>query len=191
MRLFVALELPEPVRRGLSAWRDALGLAGLRAIADRDLHVTLCFLGEIDDAAWPAIGNAVSGAVAGLGPLSLVLGAPVWLPARRPRVLAVGISDAPGRLRALQAAVASALASDGWYQPERRPYFGHVTVARVRGPVAAPGLPATPRRVAHPPLPAAPPPLTFRAAEVAVIRSRLGTGPARYARLRTIALGGS
>lgn len=178
MRLFVALELPEPVRGAAAAWRDALSPGGLRPLADVDLHVTLCFLGEVDGAAAPAIGDAVAGAVESLGPLPLALGAPVWLPPRRPRALAIAVDDPGGRLRGLQAAVGSALSARGWYAPERRPYLGHVTVARVRGSVV------------HPALPVAPPALAFRAHEVAVIRSRLGAGPARYERLRTITLAG-
>ena len=178
MRLFVALELPEPVRRGAAAWRDELRLDGLRPVADPDLHVTLCFLGEVEETAGASIGEAVAAAAAGLGPLPLVVGVPVWLPSRRPRVLAIGVDDPGGRLHALQAAVGVALSAGGWYEPERRPYLGHVTVARVRGSVARP---------ARPP---APPALAFRAHEVAVIRSRLGAGPARYERLRTIALAG-
>ena len=47
VRLFVALELPEPVRDALVAWRAAVlaDVPALRAVARKSLHVTLCFLG--------------------------------------------------------------------------------------------------------------------------------------------------
>ncbi|HET9102865.1 MAG TPA: RNA 2',3'-cyclic phosphodiesterase [Solirubrobacteraceae bacterium] len=214
--MFVALELPATVALGLSAWAQELAAEGVRPVAAADLHVTLCFLGETAAASVDALGEAVAGAVGGAGPVALSVSGGLWLPRRRPRVLAVGV-DGPG-LGALQARVAAALVAGGWYEPERRPYLGHVTVARVRfrgagpvraargsaaaaGPAAPPG-PAGGRGSAAaagpaaPPGPAAaapavaPPALTFAADTVAVVRSHLGSGPARYEPLTRIALSG-
>ena len=62
----------------------------------------------------------------------LAVGEPLWLPPRRPRVLAVALEDPDGALGRTQTAVSSALAAGGWYVPETRPFLAHVTVARVR-----------------------------------------------------------
>ncbi len=143
------------------------------------LHVTLCFLGwrlerEIDD-----VGAACAAAVAGWGPLALSLGDPVWLPNRRPRVLAVGIEDASDALAGLQASLSTELSAGGWYALETRPFLGHVTVARVpRG--------ASVRAAKLPGLPTA----EFLATRVTLYRSRLGPSGARYEPQRTIELGG-
>ena len=129
-RLFVALELPAPVREGLAAWaaREAGGLE-LRLLQPEMLHVTLCFLG------WRPAADAER-----IGELALACAAPVpelaaasvaWLPPRRPRVLAVELDDPTGAAADLQGRVSEGLARGAGYEPERRPWRPHVTVGRV------------------------------------------------------------
>jgi 2'-5' RNA ligase len=177
-RLFVALELPDGVRDALVRWRAAV--RGLRLVGAEDLHVTLCFLGwrprrEIDE-----IGAACAAASAAWGPFEVSLGDPVWLPDRRPRVLAVRIVDASDALAGLQSWLSKKLSAGGWYAPEPRPFSGHVTVARVPRDTRVrtaklPGLPA----------------VEFLATRVTLYRSRLGPSGARYEAQRTIELGGT
>ena len=71
-------------------------------------------------------------AVAGGGAPRLALGDALWLPPRRPGVLAVAVDDLDGTLGRLQASLSSALGSGGFHRPEKRAYRPHVTVARVR-----------------------------------------------------------
>jgi 2'-5' RNA ligase len=137
----------------------------------------LCFLGsrsarEIDEIA------AACGVVAGEPVAEPRLGEPVWLPARRPRVLAVRLSDDSGALARLQAALSSALVAGGWYAPESRAFLAHVTVARV----------AKDARVRAPAL-EPPPAVSVRCSRVTLYRSRLGSGGARYEPLSVIELG--
>lgn len=170
-RLFVALELPEAVRDELLAWRSGEPSArDLRLIRPEALHATLCFLG------WrPAHEIAQIGAACGValrdrgGAPVLALGEVLWLPPRRPRVLAVGLEDRSGALQELQSALSEALSSGGWYTPESRPYLGHVTVARVPSGV----------RVRRGEL-TSPPRLEFAAAAVTLYRSHLERAGARY-----------
>ncbi len=179
-RLFVALELPEPVRASLDQWRsDRLAdVAGLRMVELNGLHVTLCFLGSQPAGEIGAIAGAC-GAVAGYVRPVLTVGAPAWLPPRRPRVLAVDLDDGQSALARVQAELATALEQGGWYVPERRPFRAHVTVARVarRARVAAVDLPQ-------------PAPVSFVGSSVVLMRSRLGRAGARYESLHAVALGG-
>jgi len=180
-RLFVALELPPGVREALELWRSSapLRVRGLRLVTPAALHVTLCFLGWRLEREIDGIGAACAAAVAGWGPLALSLGDPVWLPDRRPRVLAVGIEDASDSLAGLQASLSTELSAGGWYAPETRPFLGHVTVARVpRG--------TSVREAKLPPVPAP----EFLATHVTLYRSRLGPSGARYEPQRTVKLGG-
>jgi 2'-5' RNA ligase len=177
-RLFVALELPGAVREVLVAWRDGVvaDVHGLRAVAVESLHVTLCFLG------WVAVGDveAVAHAcdvVDGMPGPSLRVAGGVWLPPRRPRVLAVKLSDDGGRLGAVQSALSEALAAGGWYTPEKRPFLAHVTVARV-------GKGARPRRGSE--LPDVPGDLAFSGSTVTLFRSRLSGAGARYEGLASV-----
>jgi 2'-5' RNA ligase len=177
----VALELPAGARETLEQWRSTAVPRGrgLRLVDPAALHVTLCFLGwrlahEVMD-----IGAACAAAVGGWGPLELSLGGALWLPERRPRVLAVRIEDASDALIELQGSLSRELSGGGWYAPEPRPFLGHVTVARVpRGAraraVKLPGPPAT----------------RFLADRVTLYRSRLAPSGARYEPQRTVELAG-
>lgn len=192
VRLFVALELPGPVREALVSWREPIVAerSELRSLAPDSLHVTLCFLGsrwadEIPQIAAACVlaagGSLVEHAgrrAAGEAPLELSLGEPLWLPPRRPGVLAVSLDSPDGAVARLQAALARALVEGGWYEPESRPFLAHVTVARVRKGARI--------RREELPAPAATP---FRATTVTLYRSRLGVGLARYEPLQSVSLG--
>jgi 2'-5' RNA ligase len=136
-RLFVALELPDEARAELVAWRAGVleRTPSVRAVPAESLHVTLCFLGEVSADASGSIGQVCAEACerARSGAIELSLADPMWLPRRRPRVLAVAIEEAGERLAAVQGELSTALAQAGWYQPEPRPFLAHVTVGRVRG----------------------------------------------------------
>jgi RNA 2',3'-cyclic 3'-phosphodiesterase len=178
-RLFVALELPDEVRGALVQWRSAvLGRdPELRLAAPEALHVTLCFLG------WRTVGEidqiaAACSQVAVSAPVALSLGGPVWLPKRRPSVLAVELVDSAGGLSVVQSTLSSALQAGGWYVPESRPFFPHVTVARVGKGGRAPR-----ERLS------APPALSLTGSIVALYRSRLSAAGAAYERLHVVELG--
>lgn len=179
LRLFVALELPEPVRSTLVTWTAGAVPRphGLRVLEDGALHVTLCFLGWQSPAAVDGIGQALRGL--GQAPAAgLSLAGARWLPARRPRVLAVELCDPTGALRGVQSKLSRTLSEGGWYQPETRPYLPHVTVARV-----AHGARVSPRPLSPPPASA------FCGRRVTLFRSRLRATGARYEPLAGVELG--
>lgn len=136
MRLFVALEIPEPVRREvarrMSGLRDRLPRA--RWVDPEMLHLTLLFLGQVDDSKVPALAGALRAAFAKHSPLDLRLSGGGAFPPRRPaRVAWVGLSEdrqAPEDLGALQADVSAAAVEAIGFEPEERPYHPHVTLAR-------------------------------------------------------------
>lgn len=129
-RLFVALDLPEEMREGIAAWgREALADPALRPVPIESLHVTLAFLGHRPEKEIERIAAVVS---AGAGPAPWVeLRDPQQRPPRgRARVYALPALS-PGT-EALQAGLARGLGEAGLYEPEKRPFWPHVTVARVR-----------------------------------------------------------
>jgi RNA 2',3'-cyclic 3'-phosphodiesterase len=177
-RLFVALQLPGAVRSVLFAWaRQQVGeVPRVRVVDPESLHVTLCFLGSRPPADVDGIAAACAG-VSGCPAATLTLGGALWLPPRRPRVLTVELADEQGRLSAVQSALAHALQDGGFYEPEKRPFLAHVTVARVQRE-------GRPRRSEMPP----PEPLRFTGGTVTLYQSRLGGGPARYQALASVSL---
>ena len=178
MRLFVAAELPEHVREALAAWaRGALGRREhLRRIDPDALHLTLCFLGEQPPTAVDVVASALEACaelLVAVGELSV--GPPAWLPPRRPRVLAVEISDPLGALHALHAALAAALEDGIGWERRRERFRPHVTVARMR--------PGSQRARELPPTPA----LRFAPVAATLLRSTLHPDGARYDALATVA----
>lgn len=171
-RLFVALDLPAAARDALTEWQ-AEALAGrdaeLRAVAPEALHITLAFIGSRPEGEIEAIGEALADAAGGLVAPRLEPKGVNPIPPRRPRLFAVDLADPDGAATALQAKVSEALEGGGFYKPEERPFWPHVTVARVKKGAHV-------RRAPSPP-PAAEP---FVAREVVLYRSRLHPHGARY-----------
>jgi 2'-5' RNA ligase len=130
-RLFVALDLPEEVREGIVAWqRKALDDPALRPVKPESLHMTLVFLGyhpekEIERIAEAALGVDARAPEIRLDP------EPVGVPrGRRPRLFAL---DAPSEGAVeLQSQVERRLVEARFYEPEKRAFWPHLTVARVR-----------------------------------------------------------
>lgn len=135
VRLFVALELPSAARRAIATWgRRAFSADDrLRLVAADALHVTLAFLGGRDRDGAARIADVALGGVDELPPPCLTPIAAAALPVRRPRVVALDLADRHDRAAAIQSDVVERLAGAGLYEPERRPFRPHLTVARVRG----------------------------------------------------------
>ena len=179
--MFLALDLPEDPRDRLVEWRDVIldGRRDVRPVRPEALHVTLVFLGWQDESVAERIAEAAFGSLpAAPAPLLAPTGVrPV--PPRDARLFALDLDDEGGRATALQAAVSDALEAGGWYRPEKRPFWPHITLARVkRGE----------RRVAPPPDRPPPPAEAFDAAVVTLYRSTLRPQGALYEPLaRTVA----
>lgn len=129
-RLFVAVDPPPAVCGELAAWaRAALGRTHARLLGAETMHVTLCFLGARPVGEIDAIASAVERCPA--EHLLLHVGAPLWLPPRRPRTLALEVGEQAGELTRLHASLCEELAAAIDWQRERRRFRAHVTVARL------------------------------------------------------------
>jgi 2'-5' RNA ligase len=189
LRLFVALDPPEPLRRELAVRQAALRLgAGRHADvvrwtpADR-LHVTLRFLGPVPEERVGAVRAAMAGAAARSRPLRLeVLGAGGYPTSRRPRVIWLGLRGDTGGLAALVADLGNGLEAMG-LPPEGRPLTPHFTVGRCRGGRGAAGLGGALAGAASEPA------LSWQATEISLFRSHLGRDGARYEVLARAHLG--
>jgi 2'-5' RNA ligase len=183
-RMFVALDLPPDARSALAAWRDELveGRGDLRPVRAEALHVTLIFLGWQAEKEADAIAAAAFEACAGLPSARLRAGAVRPIPPRAARLFALDLEDGEGRAGAVQAAMSDALEAGRWYRPEKRPFWPHLTLARVK--------PGPARRRRPPPLPdtPAPPGEAFEARALTLYRSTLRPQGAQYDPLAQAAL---
>jgi 2'-5' RNA ligase len=185
-RLFVALDVPAPVRERLATWARGAAAGSelegarrsLRLLDPGVMHLTLCFLGSRPVAEIAAIGSALSACSEQVGELSV--GAPLWLPSRRPRALAVAIHDDEEDLARLHAAVIDAISPVSGFEPEPRRFRAHITVARIRGRL--PGAPSPAGESSS--LPATPQ-LRFTPESVTLYRSWLSPAGASYEALAT------
>jgi 2'-5' RNA ligase len=169
-RLFLALEPAAADRERLAAWRDAAvaGRDDLRPVAADALHLTLVFLGYRPEKEIPRIAEAAFGAIGDAGAVVLEPVAVKPLPPRGPRLFALDLADPAGAAAAIQAAASAALERERFHKPERRPWWPHITLARVKRDVRAAPLGADPP---HEPL---------RADTVTVYRSQLRPQGALY-----------
>jgi RNA 2',3'-cyclic 3'-phosphodiesterase len=129
-RLFIALDLPESIRKEIVKWAETtLSDPALRPVPFESLHITLAFLGWTAEKEIPRLAEIVA-ASGGPAP-AIELGDPVPRPERgRPRLFALPAAS-PGTV-ALQAGLQERLVAARLYEPEKRPFWSHVTVARVR-----------------------------------------------------------
>lgn len=128
--MFVALDLPDSVRAGVAGWgRGALVDPALRPVEPESLHVTLAFLGYLAEKEIPRLAEIV--ATSQMPAPSIELADPVPRPERgRPRLFALP-AESPGAV-ALQRMLERKLVAVRLFEPEKRPFWPHVTVARVR-----------------------------------------------------------
>ncbi len=127
IRLFVGLQLPESVRQSLAAL--ARPLPRTRWVDRENIHLTLRFIGEVDDAPAADIDDALARVAAPAFDLSLA-GVGAFNSRGRVRTLWVGVEPS-AELHALYAKVEQALVRAG-QPPEGRRYSPHVTLARLR-----------------------------------------------------------
>ena len=183
----MALDLPDPLRAGLEEWgAKALADPALRRVPAGNLHITLAFLGHRPEKEVEPIAAAIAECAA---PAPLVeLLDPVPRPPRgRPRLFVLPVVS-PGAEQ-MQAQVSEALAGAGLYEPDQRPFWPHLTLARVRAEDRGSRRPAAVER-RPPSLPAGLKEPHF-SGRLALYRSELKPSGARYVPLAQIELPGA
>ncbi|HLF59056.1 MAG TPA: RNA 2',3'-cyclic phosphodiesterase [Alphaproteobacteria bacterium] len=127
MRLFVAIELPESVRVRLAML--AGGIPGARWVPAENMHLTVRFIGEVDEASVHDVDAALQSVEAPAFELTLE-GIGHFGPPRAARSLYVGVARNPA-LAHLRDKIESALVRAG-FEPEGRKFSPHITLARLR-----------------------------------------------------------
>ena len=130
LRSFVALELPDAVLEPLVEWRERSleDVPGARLVARASLHVTLVFLGYQYERDVAQIANLCLAEPA--GPFELRPTGLSGIPPRRPRLFALGLDDQNEALARWQGELSERLHAARLYEPEKRPFWPHVTLAR-------------------------------------------------------------
>jgi 2'-5' RNA ligase len=131
MRSFIAMEARTlKVEETLPKVSD-LG-AAIRPVKPEGLHITLKFLGEIQETRVDAIYAAMEAAFSPFEPFEISLkGVGAFPSPRRPRVMWVGVEEGRETLIEMQAALEAQLSKLG-FQKEKRRFHPHLTLARVK-----------------------------------------------------------
>jgi 2'-5' RNA ligase len=142
-RLFLAVPLSDSLRENVSAWTDELRRehSGWRWVTAANLHLTLRFYGETGEETAARLRDRLSLYRDIEGPFRLELAGWGAFPSvSRPRVLWIGVGGEVGPLERL-AERAERDAVDLGFEPERRRFHPHLTVARAARGRGSPSLP--------------------------------------------------
>jgi len=134
-RTFLAVDLGKTVRDRAVALQQRLARVGteVKWVEPENLHVTLLFLGEVDDRETPRVCRIASDCTASHASFSMSIESVGCFPnPRRPRILWIGVGEGAQPLRAIHDELETPLAALGYRREERR-YTPHATLGRVRG----------------------------------------------------------
>jgi 2'-5' RNA ligase len=142
IRTFTAVELDEAVRQRSVGLIEQLSRvpAKIKWVEPENLHLTLVFLGDVEDHRVPAVCQSVETAVAGYEPFTIELcGVGAFPNSGRPRNLWLGVGQGGAEVSALHSSVEAAVAKLG-FRPEHRRFTPHLTLGRVREAHREPSL---------------------------------------------------
>jgi 2'-5' RNA ligase len=134
MRCFLAIELPPDVIHRLSQLSAHMRRCPVRAswVHAEHMHLTLRFLGDIDDAQASAISLYLRDAFSVSRPFTLLAQAVGAFPTlRRPSIVWAGIGPLTGPLDSVQTHCEHAAQHIG-LRPESKPFHPHITLARIK-----------------------------------------------------------
>ncbi len=134
MRLFIAIEIPDDIKREMAKAQERLKRSGVEAGWTRPegIHLTLKFLGEVEESQVPEIMAALTNAAQNTGGFRIEIAAAGAFPNQKnARVVWLGISGDRDKLATLQAAVEEAMAGLGM-EREDRDFTPHLTLGRIK-----------------------------------------------------------
>ena len=137
IRSFLAFELPVEIKEQIGTISRELKKMALpvRWVAIDNIHLTIVFLGSVDEDIIGDIEERVNTVVKGFSAfktkLNKVGAFPHW---KRPRVIWIGLNGDIGRLSNLRNELQEELKVLG-FMPEKRPFRPHLTLGRFKGPI--------------------------------------------------------
>ena len=190
MRTFISADIPDQEREGLGLFLSRLRdmkLEWLRWVQPEAVHLTLKFLGEIDEDNIGPVLAAMGRACEGESPFRLSTGEMGCFPHRRsPQVVWLGLNGAMEALGRLQAKLDESVHRGARLPLETHSFRPHLTLARVRR-----GASETERRQIWERIEATPPPepITWQVSQLSLIHSTLLPKGPQYRTLGLAALG--
>lgn len=133
LRLFIAIELPEMIRKPLSdSLKDSVIIKKKKArlTSKENLHITLKFLGDVQQDKRGDLQAAIANSVGGIGPFELKIHSGGVFPAiKKPRILWAGF-DISKELSVLVNNLENEFEKIG-FSKDLKPFQPHITLARI------------------------------------------------------------
>jgi 2'-5' RNA ligase len=136
VRTFIALDPGPAIRDRMITLQKELARAGadVKWVEPDNLHITLLFLGEVEDRDLVSVCQAVTETAETRGAFEVSIeGAGCFPNMRRPRVVWLGVGRGAADIAGLHDALEEPLLQLGCYRREERKYTPHVTLGRVQG----------------------------------------------------------
>jgi 2'-5' RNA ligase len=135
-RTFLGIDVGAKIRDRLVSLQEQLAtiVSDVKWVEPENLHITLLFLGDVDQREVIDICRAAQKALVELPAFTMsVEGAGCFPNPRRPRTLWVGVGEGSEEVCAVHDAIEAPLLDGGSYRRETRTYVPHVTLGRVKG----------------------------------------------------------
>ena len=136
IRAFIACEIPESVLENVSKVQEGLKKLDSDASWTRvsSIHITLKFLGDIEEEYIAKIAAVIEEASKGQPPFEIsIKGSGAFPNLKNPRIIWIGVEDGTKGLTHLQQPLDYGLNSIG-FEREEREFRPHLTLGRVKGP---------------------------------------------------------
>lgn len=187
-RTFLAVALSDEAREALRREVSSLAnaLPSMRWVNVASLHLTLAFLGDLDDERLATAHEATQVAAQQGAPFALALDRlGTFGPPHAPRVIWAGVGGDVTSLRHIQRILAGELDQRG-FPAQEHPFSPHLTLVRIKDRLPAPELTALQQRANTPLAHTA----TWTITTLDVMKSELVRPAARYTTLASYSLGG-
>ncbi len=136
LRTFIALDLGPQIQGRIIALQGRLAQTTneVKWVEADNIHLTLLFLGEVDERGVPDVCKTVAEAATAVGPIALTVeGVGCFPNLRRPRILWVGVGEGSAAVIDLHDRLEEPLFQLGCYRREERQYTPHITLGRLKG----------------------------------------------------------
>jgi len=142
MRTFVSIEIPDNIKNSIEKAIGELKLVlpHIKWVDKKNLHITLKFLGWVEDGKISGLTDSVTDIVKGFGTIKVgFAGFGMFPDEKHPRVIWVGITEGSDKLKELADKIEDKLSTEG-YREEEREFSTHLTIGRIKEKIDAEAL---------------------------------------------------
>ena len=142
IRAFIAIEVNSAIKKSLSEYIGQLKKTGadVKWVVPDNIHLTLKFLGYIEEETLPGLNKIVSDTVSNLESFNISIGNIGAFPSlKRPRVVFVCVQENENNLLKLYEKLDKGIEELG-IKKESKKYVGHITLGRIRSQKNIPKL---------------------------------------------------